>query len=461
MAVAAFAVAWPAVFGVRPRRGIAAFLLVAALVLQLQIEGPRWQMIPVYLLAVGLAVGDILFVERTLPWSNRLARGVFGMAGVALATSLALALPIPTLPRPSGPEAIGTFTVDLMDREREELYGDRPGGPRRFVAQVWYPAAPVEEGEAEGRARVRWSEDWEVVTSALAARMRLPSWFWGHTGYTLSHATEDLPVAEGIYPVVIYSHGWTGFRTDAINQIESLASNGYIVIAPDHTYGSAATVLSEDRVVPHDPEALPDPDEVGRDAYLAAGANLMATFAGDIITILDALDLGQAGPFQPLIASADLDRVGIYGHGAGGGAAVMVCIVDERCSAVLGLDPWVEPLPDQVIRNDATRPALYIRSEGWQGTRNDALLRGIAARSEAVTYWLGIEGAEHNDLLATPLLTPMASQLGLRGSIPAGRILTIIDNYLLGFFGVFLLDTGTAALEAVTFPEVSVEVMSP
>lgn len=458
MAVAAFAVLWPAVFGVRPRRGIAAVLLLLALVVQLQVEGPRWQLIPVYLVAAGLLVGDILFVDRTLPWSSRLARGVFGLAGLALAASLALALPIPQLPRPSGPEAIGTFTVELVDRDREELYGDRAGGARRFMAQVWYPAVVDDE---EDQPRLPWSEDWEVVTAALGSRMRLPSWFWGHTGYTLSYATEGPPVAEGPYPVVIYSHGWTGFRTDAINQIESLASNGYIVIAPDHTYGAVATVLPGNRVVPYDTEALPNRDEVGKDAYLEAGADLIATYAGDIVTILDALDRGEAGPFQPVSASADLDRVGIYGHSAGGGAALMVCITDERCGAVLGLDPWVEPLRDEVIRHDATSPALYLRSEDWQGIKNDSLLRGIAARSEAVTYWLGVDGAEHNDLVATPLLTPMAPQLGLRGSIPAGRILAIIDNYLLGFFGVFLLDTGTAALEAVTFPEVSVEVLTP
>jgi hypothetical protein len=78
-----------------------------------------------------------------------------------------------------------------------------------------------------------------------------------------------------------------------------------------------------------------------------------------------------------------------------------------------------------------------------------------------VTYWLGVEGAEHNDFVVTPLFSPIGAQLGLKGPIPAGRIIPIIDNYLLGFFDVFLLGTGSAALDNVSFEEVSVEVISP
>jgi hypothetical protein len=123
------------------------------------------------------------------------------------------------------------------------------------------------------------------------------------------------------------------------------------------------------------------------------------------------------------------------------------------------MDPWVEPLTEEDLRLNMTRPALYMRSEGWIDTPNDALLGGIAARGESVTYWLGIDGSDHNDFVMTPLLSPIAAQLGLKGPIPAGRVIPIIDNYLVGFFDVFLLGTGSAALDSVTFPEVSVTVI--
>jgi hypothetical protein len=125
------------------------------------------------------------------------------------------------------------------------------------------------------------------------------------------------------------------------------------------------------------------------------------------------------------------------------------------------MDPWVAPLTERDLQLDMMKPALYMRSEEWVGTTDDALLSGIAARGQAVTYTVGIEGATSNDFTMVPLLTPFASQFGLKGPIPAGRLIPIIDNYLLGFFDVYLLGTGSAALDAVTFEEVDVTVFQP
>ena len=456
MFAAVFAVLWPVVFGVRPKRGIAAGVLATALIAQLQVEGFRWQMVPVYLVASGLALGDILFVDRRLKWSNRLARGVAGLIGVLVAALPAVILPVPTLPVPSGPETIGTASFQLVDLERQEIYGRTPGGPRRFMAQVWYPADPADDLDP-----LPWSEDWDVVTPAMAEDLGFPSWFLSHTRYTDSNAYDSAPIADGTFPVVIYSHGWKGFRTIAVNQIENLVSNGYMVIAPDHTYGAVATKLTGGVVIDYDPAALPEEEVVGEETYLEAGKDLIFTYADDIVSVLNALDEGVDGPFGALAGSADLTRIGVYGHSTGGGAAVKVCLEDERCDAVLGLDPWVEPLPDRVIKQTTSRPGLYMRSDGWRGTENDAVLRGLAGRSEESTYWLGVEGAHHSDFVITPLVTPFAAQFGLKGPIPAGRIIPIIDNYLLGFFDVMLLGTGPAALDNVSFEEVSVELIVP
>jgi hypothetical protein len=453
---AVFAILWPVVFGVRPRRGIVAGVLSVALLVQLQVEGFRWQMVPLYGVVVGLAIGDIIFIDRDLRWSNRLSRGVFGLVGVALATALPLILPVPTLPLPSGGLPIGTVTVQLSDPEREELYGATPGGPRSFMAQVWYPAEASPD-----EPTVSWAGDWDVVAPALSRLLGFPSWFLDHTRFTQSHGVEGAPPAPGVFPVVLYSHGWTGFRSVAVNQLESLASSGFVVIALDHAYGAVATRLDSGEVVEYDEAALPPSEDVGEEAHLAAADQLIEVFTDDLVTTLDALDAGADGPLRDIAGSVDVTRVGVYGHSAGGGAAISLCLQDERCDAVLGLDPWVEPLPTRVIRETPVRPALYMRSDEWRDTQNDAILRGLAGRAEAVTYWVGVEGAGHNDFTLMPLLSPLAAQVGLKGPIPAGRVIPIVDNYLVGFFEVFLVGTGPATLENVTFPEVSVEVLSP
>lgn len=443
-------------FGTRPRRGVVAGVLTTAIVIQLQFEGFRWQMIPLYLTAVGLAVGDLFFLERTVNWSNRIARGLLGLIGLALAAALPVLLPVPELPTPSGPETVGTTTVRLVDFTRDEIYGERPGGPRELMVQVWYPA----ELEAESEV-IPWSEDWDVVAPATSERMGFPSWFLNHTRYTDANTWKPAGLAGGTYPVIIYSHGWNGFRTIAVNQMELLASNGYIVIAPDHTYGSVGVRFEDGDVVLADENALPDEEEVGSDVYDESATELVATYSADIVSILDELDKGDDGVFAPVVGAADLNLVGVYGHSTGGGAAIKVCLEDVRCDAVLGMDPWVEPLTERDLQNTLLRPALYMRSDGWRDTPNDALLRGIAARGEAVTYWLGIAGSSHNDFVIAPLLSPIAAQFGISGDLPPGRVIPIIDNYLLGFFDVFLLGTGSAALDSVSFDEVSVLVIEP
>jgi hypothetical protein len=218
-------------------------------------------------------------------------------------------------------------------------------------------------------------------------------------------------------------------------------------------------VLADGEVVYHDPAALPDPGEVAADVYTEATMSLLATQSSDLVTILDELEAGQDGAFAGIAGAADLERIGIYGHSTGGGAAVKTCLEDERCSAVLGMDPWVEPLDEADLRINMAKPALYMRSGEWLDTPNDGLLQGIAGRGESVTYMVDIPGALHNDFVMTPLLTPASSQLGLTGEIPGGRMISIVDNYVLGFFDVFLLGTGPAALDSVTFPEATVSVI--
>ncbi len=452
--VAFIALLWPVVFGVRIRRGVVPVLALTLLAAHLALEGFRWQMVPLYLVLVGLTVGDILFLSRTLHWSRRVARGVFGTIGLALAALLPLALPVPELPVPSGPRPVGTFDVVLVDNDRPEEYGTRAGPPRRLVAQVWYPASAIDGGE-----RVKWSEDWDVVAPAMAENLGFPRWSLNHTGYTYSNSLQKLTPAPGSFPVIIYSHGWTGFRTIAVNQMEHLASNGYVVVAVDHTYGSIAVRFDEGDVVYHDSVALPEEETVEADVYQEAAEKLVTTFSDDIVAVLDSLELGRAGPFADLADSIDLDRVGLYGHSTGGGAAVKTCLVDQRCKAVLGMDAWVEPLAEVDLRSDLSVPGLFMRSDGWRDTPNDALLRGIAARGENVTYLLDISGAHHNDFVLTPLLSPLAANLGMKGPIAAGRILPIIDNYLLGFFDVYLVGTGRAALDSVSFDEVAISIV--
>ena len=151
-----------------------------------------------------------------------------------------------------------------------------------------------------------WSEDWDIVAPGVSTLMGFPGWFLSHTKYSSSHGGSSIPVAPGTFPVVIYSHGWTGFRTNSVHQIESLVSNGFIVVAIDHTYGAVATRFPMTKSSTTTRPPFPIRAEVGEEAYTEAIEELVDVFSQDIVTVANSLEAGPNGPFGALAESADL-----------------------------------------------------------------------------------------------------------------------------------------------------------
>jgi hypothetical protein len=70
---------------------------------------------------------------------------------------------------------------------------------------------------------------------------------------------------------------------------------------------------------------------------------------------------------------------------------------------------------------------------------------------------MDLVGAGHNDFVLTPLFSPIADRIGLKGPIPAERVVPIIDTYLTGFFQRFLLGVGGTALDERPPSEVTID----
>jgi hypothetical protein len=445
------AVAWPAIFGVRSRRGLVLAASLGIVIAQLLAEGFRWQLVPLYLVALALGFGDLLSMERKLPWWRRVSRPALGLIGVGMMSLPPASLPVPVLPLPTGDLAVGTATFELSFPERFDPYGPEPGTtPRRMAVQVWYPA------RADGREPGPWTPDLDLIGPLLSRRLGFPGFFLSHTVYTLGHARPNATPLPGSFPVILYSHDLADFRTVALNQLEALASRGYFVVAPDHARLSLVSRLPDGSVVDFDPGALaPDLDEVAR---LERGRDLEEVMKDDLVGILDALAVAD-GPFGELAGHADVGRVGAFGRGAGGGVAVWLCLTDPRCRGAAGFNPWVDPLPDRVAAEPTSLSMMFLRSSEALGTANDGRLRGLAERSEGTAYWIGIGGSESNDFVMAPLFSPVAERLGMKGPIAVERIVPIIDRFLAGFFDHILLDAGAAAVERNPFPEVSLEII--
>ncbi len=410
-------------------------------------EGIHWQMVPVYLaplLLLGLH-GSFMRRRPMLAFAN--------LSLLLVGVVLMSALPIAQIPKPEGPYPVGTISYALTDGSREEIYTEEEGDVRQLMAQVWYPAAPT-----AGAEPVAWLNDGERFIPALARSLRLPAFFLNHLTLikTHSYAAPPLAEAEGRYPVLVYVHGWQGFRTIATQQMETLASHGYIVVALDHTYGSLLTVFEDGRVVPLNPGALPS--GVSDEEYDRASERLVQIYAEDVRFLLGWLEQQNQGNGDPRFAGRlALAQLGLYGHSTGGGAVVRLCASEPRCIAGAGLDAWVEPVPNDIIQSGMAQPFLFIRSEEWTRRPNDARLRTLFDNSSGERYLLAIQGTAHRDFTLQPLLSPLTTFAGLAGTLDEQRTFQITDDYLLAFFDHTLRGTTAPLLESSPYPEVEFE----
>jgi hypothetical protein len=133
----------------------------------------------------------------------------------------------------------------------------------------------------------------------------------------------------------------------------------------------------------------------------------------------------------------DMERIGVYGHSTGGGAAIQFCGVDSRCQAVLGMDPFMRPVSSEVIQDGISQPSFFMFSQGWTDlvdSKNNKLFNQFYPSAKNNLGVISINGTKHFDFSDLPLLSPIAPQLGLKGPLNGKRVTEIVNSYLLDFF---------------------------
>ncbi len=442
-----WAAAWVIDMRLRPS-GVVRIVVIAAPLVALTAhlfgEGARWQLVPAYL-------GVVLYETRFIRSRVSLITFVSGLLAV-LGLVFGILFPVPRLPHPNGPYAVGTLSFAATDAARDEIFTAAPDDKRRVMVQVWYPA------EAQPGARpAAWLSRADAMGPAIAAWVKLPAFAFSHAGLIAGNAVVDAPwdTSQARWPVLIYSHGWGGFRQINANQSESLASHGYVVVAIDHPYGALAATFDDGTVIPNDRSLLP---KRGTPEFLPASQRLEDVYSHDVTFVLDELERMNRDDAR-LSTRLDLSHVGFFGHSTGGGAVVIACARDPRCKALVGQDTWIEPVPDPLVAAGLDCPALYLRSEEWTGDANDARLGRFFDASSGPRWRTSIRGAKHYDFTLIPLFSPLAPYLGLKGPIAASRVMPLIDDMMLAFFDVQLKGAPPSQIVdvAARYPEMSLE----
>jgi pimeloyl-ACP methyl ester carboxylesterase len=304
------------------------------------------------------------------------------------------------------------------------------------MVQIWYPAE-VKKTDV----RAPWMSNAETYAPAIATYINLPSFFLNHLTLVEIPAFKDAQVAtsEGGFPIILFSHGWNGFNAQNTGQALELASHGYIVIGIQHTYGAVITVFPDGTVALNNPKALPENAEDPN--YEVVARKLVDQWAGDMSFVLDQLSVWEKEAGNPFADKLDLERVGVYGHSTGGGAAIQFCGVDSRCKAVLGMDPFMRPVSAEVIENGVPQPSFFMFSQGWADltdSKNNQLFNQFFPNVKDSKGVISIDGTKHYDFSDLPLLSPIAPQLGLKGPLSGKTVITIVNSYLLDFFEMTL-----------------------
>ena len=354
-----------------------------------------------------------------------LATGVAVPLGTAGRAWAAPGTPRLTLPAPTGPHRLGTVSLHLVDRSRPDPVAG-PGRYRELMASVWYPAA-----RDTRRPVAPWmpAAPWRALleSAGFDPDAAAPPLTAGHEGAPALRTRDRLPV-------IVFSHGAGGHRSEATIVVQELASHGYVVVTVDHTYDAFVEFpdgrLSVDREdVPFTPwDSAHDIQFVlDRVEDLAAGRNP---------------DAERRRLPAGLGAALDPHRIGMFGWSKGATATALVMNTDRRVRAGLGFDGPMEsqPRPTEIDRpfmlmtadfNRAAEPAV---EEFW------ALLHGWRLNLQAV-------GAVHSAYCDHQWLVPqLATIIGMSdaeleswvGTLDPRRAVRIQQAYPLAFFDLHL-----------------------
>lgn len=194
-----------------------------------------------------------------------------------------------------GPYPVGTLEVDLGDRK----------------AVVYYPA---------DRAATAGAEVFNSYSTGIAfsesLRAALPAAFVQQVQLGTDTYRGVRANPQGPFPVVLHSHGFSGFYLFESRYMVHLASWGFVVAAPDHKERSLQGQL--------------DPANASR----APGQDVT-----DLKNTLAKLKDANVAADGPLKGAMNLDQIAATGHSAGGSAAGRLILQSPEVKTFIGKAP--------------------------------------------------------------------------------------------------------------------------
>ena len=370
------------------------------------------------------------------------------LQGCAVAGSVLV--PLESIDPPRGKYNIGTQVYFWTDSSRGEVYTTDPTDYRELMVQIWYPA---EGGENYQKApHVTFPKK---SISSIAKTAGLPSSFGNHGTQLVSNSVFGLtPIQGEKFPLILFSHGDGGLLTQNTSQVEELVSNGYIVIACNHTYNASITFDKEGNPIPYKQNVSWNEQAQYHKKYYT---NLLINYRyQDLVFLLKTLKQNNLndGSINPFKKNIDFEKVGAMGHSMGGGTTYIAMLKNDEVKAGVALDGWFFGLLNEDAQTNTKKPFLHIGQEQFldkdiegdinsskDGKRNFDIYNTILATNEE-SYGVYIKNSLHYSYTDMKLIynqkAPLALPLDSLGKVDKKIVDEVMDKTVLGFFNYSL-----------------------
>ena len=375
---------------------------------QILIVGYKWQYMPLYIIILFSALVHTFNINLQKRLLNFLFSLLLALLFV-LSALLIYYLPIPEFAIENKKYSVGYEEVHIILEDRlqpeafVELSNLKENSKRELLVDVYYPS----EDETTliqlfKDAPSNWGE---TVINYLNRTwgINLPTFLFSHLNLSYFDVGVDLNKGNTKFPVLIYTHGWAGEKIFATDQLITIASQGYVVIALDHTGLAMFTELPSGTIY-------------------NTGSTENSTKVYDVMLEMSIDIENTVSYFKETNYYADFLNISVIGHSTGGGSGHLYCL-KNACNTLILQDPFFVPVVNELQTISLTTDTYFIYSEDWYRGNEDIndmseieVFNGyIENKSLAYAYYL--TDSAHYDFVAFGSISPLTKYTFLKGSI--------------------------------------------
>jgi len=393
-----------------PNRVVNVFLSIIfiASIMQILFVGYKWQYVPIYLIFIIISflhIFNIKFEQKIV----KIGYYILIIVIYGICVALVYILPVPEFEIENKKYSVGyeEFHVVVSDRKQPKAFYELSNltntGSRELLVDVYYPSSVETEP-------IQLFKDVDTNWGKTVVRYLNRTWGISLPEYLLSHLNlsyfdigRDLEKLDNKSPVVIYTHGWAGEKIFATDQLITIASQGYVVVALDHTGLAMFTELPSGTIY-----------NTGSTENSSKVYDVMYEMSLDIENTISYLKNNNY--------YANFSDISLIGHSTGGGSAHLYCL-RNNCNSLILQDPFFVPLLEVMDTIDLVTDSYFIYSENWYNGNEDInelteieVYRNFITNKELATGYYMTESA-HYDFLAFGAISPLAKYTFLKGRI--------------------------------------------